>query len=86
MESVKSVRYVSAYNLEIVFSNGFSAVVNLEQELYGPLFSKLKGIDLFRLAAANPDTHTIEWPNGTDLAPEYLYSLAKKTSRALVTN
>jgi Protein of unknown function (DUF2442) len=78
MESVKSVRYVSGYKLEIVFTDGFSAVVDLEQELYGPLFSTLKNVDLFRQAIANPDTHTIEWPNGTDLAPEYLYTLARR--------
>jgi hypothetical protein len=78
MESVKSVRYVSGYKLEVVFTDGLSAVVDLEQELYGPLFSTLKNVDLFRQAIANPDTHTVEWPNGTDLAPEYLYNLARR--------
>lgn len=78
MESVISVRYVSGYKLEIVFADGLSAVVDLEPELHGPLFSTLKNIDLFRQAIANPDTHTVEWPNETDLAPEYLYTLARK--------
>ena len=78
MESVKSVRYVSGYKLEVVFSDGLSAIVDLEQDLYGPLFSTLKNVDLFRHAIANPDTHTVEWPNGIDLAPEYLYNLARK--------
>ena len=78
MESVKSVRYVSGYKLEIVFSDGFSAVVDFERELYGPLFGTLKNVELFRKAVANPDTHTVEWPRGIDLAPEYLYSLARQ--------
>ena len=84
MESVKSIHYVSDYKLEVVFNDGFSAVVDLETELYGPLFSTLKNIDLFRQAIANPDTHTIEWPNGADLAPEYLYALARKTNEFAV--
>ena len=78
MESVKSVRYVSGYKLEIVFNDGLTAVVDFERELYGPLFGALKNVDLFRKAIANPDTHTVEWPSGIDLAPEYLYSLARK--------
>ena len=83
MESAKSVRYISDYKLEILFSDGLSAVVDLEGELYGPLFGRLKNPDLFRRAIANPDTHTVEWPNGTDFAPEYLYELAKRTSERL---
>ncbi len=48
MESAKSVRYISDYKLEILFSDGLSAVVDLEGELYGPLFGRLKNPDLFR--------------------------------------
>ena len=48
MESAKSVRYISDYKLEILFSDGLSAVVDLEGERYGPLFGRLKNPDLFR--------------------------------------
>jgi hypothetical protein len=76
----KSVRYISDYKLEIGFSDGLRGVVDLEAELYGPMFGPLKNIELFRQAIADPDIHTIVWPNGADLAPEFLYELALESS------
>jgi len=49
--------------------------------LYGEVFEPLKDVDLFRQAAVNPDTNTIEWPNGADLAPEFLYKIGKQARK-----
>jgi hypothetical protein len=81
MITISSGRYISGYHVEIRFSNGLTKAIDLEPELYGPLFAPLKDPSLFRQVSFNPDTHTIEWPNGADLAPERLYELALATSK-----
>jgi hypothetical protein len=37
------------------------------------MFEPLKDPDLFFQASVNPDLETVTWPNGADLAPEFLY-------------
>jgi hypothetical protein len=72
----KSVTYREDYKLEVVFSDGLTALIDLEQELYGPMFEPLKDKSLFRQVKADSDVRTLVWPNGADLAPEFLYELA----------
>ena len=36
-------------------------------------FDPLKDPDAFKMFAINDDFKTLSWPNGADLAPEYLY-------------
>jgi hypothetical protein len=56
-----------------VFDNGVTKDVDLRGELHGEVFEPLRDPELFHQARVNPDTRTIEWPNGADLAPEFLY-------------
>lgn len=39
----------------------------------GEVFEPLKDPAFFRRVRLNPETGTVEWPNGADLAPEFLY-------------
>src|SRR5690349_7085167 len=36
------------------------------------MFEPLKNLDFFRQVKFNPDMDTVVWPNGANLAPEYL--------------
>lgn len=65
------------YQLQLTFNNGVVKQVNLLQELYGKIFEPLKTISFFRKVTLNPDTQTIEWPNGADFAPEFLFELGQ---------
>lgn len=47
--------------------------VDLSGELYGELFEPLKNPDVFKTFSVHPEFHTLCWPNGADLAPEFLY-------------
>ncbi len=55
----KTVRYIDGYKLEIGFSDGLSAIVDFEEELYGPMFGPLKDFQVFRQVVADPEIRTI---------------------------
>jgi len=72
---VTEVRNLSGFELEVTFDNGVRKRVDLERELHGEVFSPLRDPDLFRAVVVNPETGTIEWPNGADFAPEFLFEI-----------
>lgn len=78
---VKSVEYLNDYKLRVEFNDGKIKQVNLNDELYGEIFEPLKDFELFQRVAVNPDTNTIEWPNGADFAPEFLYEIGEEMRR-----
>lgn len=73
---IRDARYVSGYKVELWFADGLHAVVDLESELFGPIFEPLKDVEFFRQVKFSDDLGTIFWPNEADLAPEHLYELA----------
>lgn len=70
---VNSVEPLEGYSLRLEFSDGSVRDVDLSEELYGEVFEPLRDADIFRKVAVNEETGTIEWPNGADFAPEFLY-------------
>jgi hypothetical protein len=84
MPYVTSVRYISGYVVELTFSDGAKGEVDLSAELYGRLFEPLKDVDEFRKVRVEPDLSTIAWPNGADLAPDYLYELMLRSHEQAV--
>lgn len=72
---VTSVECLEDYKLRLKFNNEEVRTVDLSQELYGEIFETLREIDFFKQVSINPETNTIEWPNGADFAPEYLFDL-----------
>lgn len=74
---VTSVRYAGDYRLRLEFNDGRVKEVNLAKELYGEVFEPLRDREVFQKVALNPETGTIEWPNGADLAPEFLSDIGK---------
>lgn len=80
MELLKVTRatYVDNYKIDLSFNNGFSAIVDLKEQIFSEhreIFKKLQNIDFFKKFTKN--RWTIEWKNGADLAPEFLHDLAK---------
>jgi hypothetical protein len=60
----------------------------LQHVLDGPIFEPLRDVNYFRQFRL--EGHTLTWPNGAHLAPEYLYGLVRSSPRknykALVEN
>jgi hypothetical protein len=71
---VTHASYVNDYMLSLKFNDGAEMTVDLENELIGSVFNPLKDKSKFRKFSVV--FNTIEWENGADFAPEYLYELA----------
>ncbi|PJB65744.1 MAG: DUF2442 domain-containing protein [Armatimonadetes bacterium CG_4_9_14_3_um_filter_58_7] len=54
--------------------------VDLSHELHGPVFEPLKDTRVFRNFAVHPEFRTLCWPNGADLAPEFLYEMGQMSA------
>lgn len=74
MVYVTDARYVRDYVVWVRFSDGIEGEVDLARELDGPIFQPLRDKSYFSLVRFEPELHTIVWPNGADIAPEFLYS------------
>ena len=70
---LKSARYVDGYRLELSFEDGRVGELDLKDELWGEVFEPLRDIEKFKNFKIDSEHHTIVWPTGADLAPEYLY-------------
>ena len=86
MVRVTDVRYVRDYMIWVRFADGVEGEFDLGRELHGEVFRPLRDKNLFRAIAVNPDWHTVAWPNGADLAPEFLHAavtarLTRRSSR-----
>ena len=45
------------------------------------MFEPLRDVSSFRQVTLNEGTNTIEWPNGADFAPEFLYEIGKEVKQ-----
>jgi hypothetical protein len=78
---VTSVNYINGYRLRLEFSDGCVKEVDLCGELHGEVFEPLKDLAFFNQVKVNCETNTIEWPNGADFAPEFLYEIGKEVKQ-----
>jgi len=80
---VIDAKYVEGYKIKFKFNDGKTKVIDFKDQLWGEMFEPLKDIEYFKKFKLNP--FTIEWENGADFAPEYLYhygELKKDKARA----
>lgn len=81
MLHVTSAKYLSGYKIWVAFDDDTSGEVDLEAVLKGSVFEPLKDIGTFQQLAVDPELETVVWPNGADLAPEFLKELQLKQSQ-----
>lgn len=70
IEVVKA-EYLDGYRVKLLFNTGETKIVDLGSSLNGSVFAPLKDIETFKNFSIK--FNTIEWENGADFAPEYLY-------------
>ena len=73
MLRVTDVDYLKDYSLALTFSNHEKRVVNLEPHLTGEVFGEL--LDKGKSTQFGLTPVTLEWANGADFAPEFLYEI-----------
>jgi len=60
------------YRIRVTFRDGCRRDVDLADKLGGEIFEPLRDLGLFAAAKFDPEAGTVVWPNGADLAPEFL--------------
>ncbi|BAP55288.1 hypothetical protein THII_0991 [Thioploca ingrica] len=80
---ITAARYIDNYKVEVQFNNGRKGIADLAEVIKGPIFETLTDKNYFLLLKIDPDLETITWPNGIDIAPEYVYFQAFKNDPQL---
>ncbi len=75
MTRIIDVEYTGQYNLDITYSNGERMPVDLTELIKKPAYQSLESISEFKQFGLVRGT--LEWSNGLDVAPEYLYELGQ---------
>lgn len=70
--------YISDYTVAVIFNNGKQGQADLSQLLYGPVFAPLQDKTVFAQLRVDDELETLIWPNGADVAPEFVYYQAFK--------
>ena len=69
---VVSARVLHDYVVRVEFDDGYVRAIDLEPVLRGEVFEPLRDKKLFDQMTVDPVLRTIVWPNGVDIAPEFL--------------
>lgn len=70
---ITNAHYVRDYIISVCFSDGKQKIVDLRNHLDGEIFEPLREVEYFQNFKLCD--WTIQWENGADISPEYLYSL-----------
>jgi len=80
---ITNATYIEDYKVQVSFNNGRKGVADLASTLKSSIFEPLKNKSLFSALIVDQELETIVWPNGADLAPEYVYFQAFKNDPTL---
>ena len=79
--AVTKFTLIDPFTLRLEFNDGTVKEVDFSAhwaQLSGPIFQPLRDPAFFAQDTLPPDSETIEWPNGADLAAEFLYTIGVK--------
>ena len=79
---VITARHVSEYRVWIAFDDGLEGELDLRGRLRGPIFEPLENVDEFKKFSLDKKAGTLVWPNGADIAPEFLHDILSRAAAA----
>ncbi len=59
--------------LKLSFADGVDGEVDVLERMHGPVFEEARTREGFAKVTVDPETGTVIWPSGADLAPDTLY-------------
>ncbi|MGH2870165.1 MAG: DUF2442 domain-containing protein [Solirubrobacteraceae bacterium] len=74
---ITAVTVVGHGVLRVTFADGVSADLDVLERMRGPVFAEASTPAGFAKVAVDPETGTVVWPGGADLAPDTLYVRAR---------
>jgi len=77
---IVEARYVGGFVIWLRFRDGTSGEIDLDRELYGPVFEPLRDPAVFSQFEIHKEFRTLVWPNGADFAPEFLHDHVRVTT------
>ena len=81
---VTEAMYLREDEYEVAFNDGRRGIADMADSPEGPIFVPFRDVAFFAQGALDPELGTIVWPNGADMAPEYLYFLALRDDTSLL--
>jgi hypothetical protein len=79
---IRAVEPLHGFVLRLGFDDGTVREVDLESELWGPVFDPLRrDPQLFQQVSVDEELGTIVWPNGADMDPDVLHGDAARALR-----
>ena len=64
--------------LRLTFADGLSGDLDVLDRMRGPIFDEARTREGFAQVALDPETGTVTWPGGADLAPDTLYGRLRR--------
>ncbi|HLA89314.1 MAG TPA: DUF2442 domain-containing protein [Gemmatimonadaceae bacterium] len=77
---VLEARYVRGCSVWLRFRDGTTGELDLGPALHGEVFEPLRDPRVFRQGVVHPEALTLVWPNGADMAPEFLHDNVRVTA------
>ena len=75
---VTGVETIGPYKLRLSFADGTVGVVDFTGREWRGVFEPLRDPAYFARVQVDPESGTITWPDGLDMAPEPLYEEARQ--------
>jgi len=75
---LEAIKPLPGYRLEVTFADGLHGVVDLSHIPHTGVFAVWDEPGYFEKATIDPETWTVCWPNGEDVAPDAMYEEVKK--------
>ncbi|MDE1977351.1 MAG: DUF2442 domain-containing protein [Elusimicrobia bacterium] len=80
MHQIAEVKPLELYKVWVRFSDGVSGTVDLSDLSGKGVFAAWKDPSIFKRVSIDPESRTLCWPGGIDIAPEALYEDLRKTT------
>lgn len=78
--SVTGVVAHEDFSLAVTFDNGEEGILDMKEYLGFGVFQRIADYEQFRSVRVSFDT--VEWDQGVDLDPEFVYARCRKTEKA----